>query len=124
MHLETALGTMALAADSVQHAKSAKLASVEAGSVDGFYMLAAFCFDAARKMEYFYKAARRFAEQGDPMLAQEIRNDNDAVKAAGGTKGYWKPTAEALEKIVLRLYNEIGEEHDRVLRQVAAGESR
>lgn len=120
MHLETALGTMALAVDSVQHAKGAKLGSVEPASLDGFYMLAAFCFDAARKMEYIYKATRRFAEEADPVLAAEIRRDNEAVKAAGGPKGYWKPTAEELEKIVLRLYNEIGEEHDRLLKKVAS----
>jgi hypothetical protein len=83
-------------------------------------MLAAFCFDAARKMEYIYKATRRFAEEADPALARQILADNEAVQKAGGPKGSWKPTAEALEKIVLRLYNEIGQEHDRLLRQVAA----
>lgn len=118
---DTALGTMCLAVDSVQHTKRAKLASVQPGSVEGFYMLAAFCFDAARKMEYIYKATRRFAEQADPKLAQQVLMDNEAVERAGGPKGDWKPTAEALEKIVLRLYNEIGEEHERLLRQVAKG---
>ena len=117
---ESALGSICLLVDSVQHGTSHKLASVEPGSVDGFYMLAAFCFDAARKMEYMFKATRQFAEQADPRLAREIRADNDAVKkAGGGEKNYWKPTAEALEKIMLRLYNEIGNEHDRLLRDAA-----
>jgi len=119
MHHDTALGTICLGVDSVQHARGPKLGSVKPGSVESFYMLAAFCFDAARKMEYIFKATRAYAEAGDPALARQIRDDNDAVKRAGGEDGDWKRTAESLETIILRLYNEIGDEHDRLLRQVA-----
>jgi len=124
MSEETALGSICLLIDSVQHTRNPKLASVEPGSVKGFYMLAALCFDAARKMEYMFKATRQFAEAADPALAREVLNDNEAVKKAAGRDGDWQKTAEALETIVLRLYNQVGEDHDRLLRRIAAGETR
>jgi hypothetical protein len=121
MSEKSALGGICLGVDSVQHASRPKLASVKPGSVEGFYMLAAFCFDAARKMEYIFKATREFGLAADQALAAEIKRDNDAVKEAGGSEGYWKETAERLEEIIIRLYKEVGREHEQLLERVAGG---
>jgi|SRR5882724_6045114 len=116
MSTESDLGAICLAVDGVQIRRASKLKSVKPGSVDGFYMLATYAFDLARKMEYVYKATREFARQADPKLAAEIKRDNDALDALGTD---WKARAEKAEEIILRLYNEIGEEHEKLLEQVA-----
>ena len=115
----TALGGICLGVNGTQHTVGPKLGSVEAGSREEIYMLAAFCFDAARKMEYIFKATRGFALEADPELAQEIKRDNDAVKRAAGAEKDWKKTAEALEQVIIRLYSEVGAEHERLLDRVA-----
>jgi len=114
----SALGGIALAADWPQIRNRSKLKSVEPGSVDAYYMLAAYVFDLTRKLEYVYKAARPFVLQADPALAAEIKRDNEALDALG-TK--WKAIAEKAEEILLRLYGEIGAEHETLLTLVAGG---
>lgn len=115
----TALGGIALAVDDIKVRLNPKLKSVEPGSVDGFYLLAAYVFDVARKLEYVYKATRVFALQADPALAAQIQRDNKAIEATGMR---WKEAAEKAEEILLRLYREIGEEHEQLLNLVARRE--
>lgn len=113
----SALGGIALAVDVIQTKGQSKLKSVEPGSVDAYYMLAAYVFDLSRKLEYVYKASRQFALQADPALAAEIKKDNEALGALGAN---WKAVAEKAEEILLRLYREIAEEHEILLKLAAA----
>lgn len=117
MSTESDLGGICLAVNGVKIKRKSKLKSVEPGSIDAYYMLATYAFDLARKMEYIYKATREFARRADPALAAEIKQDNDALDALGAD---WKASAEKAEEILLRLYQQIGEEHEKLLEQVAA----
>ncbi|HVH10221.1 MAG TPA: hypothetical protein VM736_10520 [Gemmatimonadales bacterium] len=109
------LGSIAIAVDTWPMKTSPKLESVGTDPERRFYMLAAYCFEAARKLEYVYKATRRYALEADPALAAEIKRDNEAVSAASGD---WKRTAETTEKILLRLLGEITEEHQTIVNLV------
>lgn len=108
--------------DRNQHLQTPKLASVEPGSIDAYYMLAAFCFDLNRKLYYTYKAARAMFPESAPFptdaksIAREVKRDNDTVAEAGQD---WKDTAEALERVMLRLFKEINEDHERLLNRMA-----
>lgn len=117
MSEESALGGACLAFDWIQIKHRSKLDSVKPGSIDAYYMLAAYVFDLARKHEYVYKAAREFALQADPALAAEIKRDNEALDAVAGK---WEAAARKAEEIMLRLYREVGEEHEKLLNRVAA----
>lgn len=111
-----ALGGISLAADDVQTGAGSKLATLREGTDDDHtWMLTAYCFDLARKLEYVYKAAREFAAFADPALAREIRTDNQAI----GEAATWRARAEAAEEILIRIRSEIGDEHHALLDQVA-----
>jgi hypothetical protein len=119
--VERALGSVAHACDRIPRLQSPKLSSVKPGSTESYYMLATFCFDAARKMEYVFKALRPFAERGDPDLAREIKSHNDHINAADLT---WEERARRAESVMLELFAQIGEDHEDVLNRVARGRGR
>lgn len=98
------------------HGFNAKLESVEVGSADSVYMVAAFCFDAMRRLQYMYKLARPLADQIPPDIAQEILADHDEINADGLT---WRQRAEAAERIMLRLHGELANEWENNLRHAA-----
>jgi hypothetical protein len=112
----TALGNMAIICEKSTSTRRAKLGSVKIGSDESYYMLAAFCFDLSRKMNYLYRAAREFASEADPTLAQQVIADNDAINAQGLS---WEQRARAAEAIMLRTVEELTDEHEQVLRKVA-----
>jgi hypothetical protein len=112
MSYGAALGAIALAVDDWPDMLSPKLKSVEGNPELRDYMLAAYCFDTARKLEYVYKATRRYALEADPELAAEIKRDNEALAK---TRGNWKATAETAEGILLRLLGDIIPEHKAIL---------
>ena len=116
--VERGLGSVALACDRIPRLLSPKLASVKPGSTESYYMLATFCFDAARKMEYLFKALRPFAERGDPGLAGEIKRHNDHINAPDLT---WEERARRAESVMLELCEDIGEDHEALLNRVARG---
>ncbi len=58
--VKSTLGALCAASDSPMRKTTKKLESVEAGSVEAFYMVAAYCFDLQRKMEYICKATLDF----------------------------------------------------------------
>jgi hypothetical protein len=114
--IRQALGDLCLIYDESVHQYRPKLATVEPGSIDAYYMLAAFCFDLARKMEYMYKATRRFAEYADAAPAAQVLADNKRINAPGRS---WKQVAETTEGILLRLARQIVPEHRRLLERAA-----
>lgn len=118
--VQRALGNMCLIIDGNQQHEEPKLRSVDPGSVDAYYMLAAFCFDLNRKLHYLFKATREFAREGhtDRAMANEVKRDNDYMYDDPSVKT-WKERAERAEKVLLRLYNEIHEEHEKLLQESA-----
>jgi hypothetical protein len=115
--VETAIGNVAIVCEKSTSVRRPKLDSVKVGSNEAFYMLAAFCFDLSRKMNYLYRAAREFAPDADPALARQLIVDNEAINAEGLS---WEQRARAAEVILRRTVEELTDEHDRVLARVAA----
>ena len=62
-------------------------------------MVATFCFDLQRKLEYLCKATLEYESRMDSGLAREILADNEALQADGLS---WKQRAELAEEIMLR----------------------
>lgn len=114
--IEAVLGTLSAGTQPPPTRRTGKLASVEVGSPESFYLLATYCFDLSRKLEYLSKVARPFASQIPPELAHEILEDTDAINAKGLT---WQERAEAAEKIMLRLHHELADDHERALKESA-----
>lgn len=114
--VERALADICVISEKSTTYTSPKLASVKLGSDEFLYMLAAFCFDLSRKMDYLFKATREFAPAASQALAREVLKDNNAINATGLT---WKQRAERAEEIMLRLAAEIGKAHDEVVRKAA-----
>jgi hypothetical protein len=94
---------------------TAKLASVEVGSPDSVYMVATFCFDLHRRLQYMAKITRTLAEHIPSDIAREMLADDEAIKAGAG----WRERAEAAERIMLRLHGELSEDWERELRRAA-----
>jgi len=114
--VETAIGNIAILAEKSTTRKKAKLKSVEIGSAEAYYMLAAFCFDLSRKMNYLFQATRDFAPEADSELAQLLIKDNNAINKDGLT---WEERARTAEAIMLRSVGELGEQHEQALQEVA-----
>jgi hypothetical protein len=115
--VERALGNICIIADGSMKHSTSKLQSVQPGSVEAYYMVAAFCFDLARKMDYVFKATEGFAEHADRDLAREVKRDNNSLYQEREVD--WKTLAERAEGILLRLYNEIHERHEDLLNRAA-----
>ena len=96
---------------------------VTPGSEDAFYMLAAYCFDLQRKMEYLYLVTRPYGESGDPDAAEERLADQLYINEPGLS---WKQRAFRAEARMLELRRRIGDDHRELLRRVAkrAGEAK
>jgi hypothetical protein len=113
--VERALGDIAIISEkSVTHV--APKLTVSLHSDEFLFMLATFCFDLSRRMDYLWKATKGFAGQAGQELAREVLKDNEAINAPGLP---WKERAERAEQIMLRLAAQIGKEHDRAMRDAA-----
>jgi hypothetical protein len=113
---QQALADIAIISERVTKGVTPKLSTVRPGSADFDFMLATFCFDLARRLNYAFKATRGFAAYADPALASEVLKDNEAINREGLT---WEQRARAAEEIMLRTTGEIEAEHDRLLREAA-----
>lgn len=114
--LEAAIGNIAIISEKSTTRQSVKLKSVKIGSDESYYMLAAFCFDLSRKVNYLFRATREFAPKADPELAQQFMEDNESINEDGLT---WEERAKRAEAIMLRSVRELGEQHERALSEVA-----
>lgn len=113
--VERALGDIAIISEKVVTRTKSKL-TIPLHSDEFLYMLATFCFDLSRRMDYLWKATKGFAGQTSQELAREVLKDSEAINAPDLL---WKQRAERAEQIMLRLAAEIGEEHDRAVREAA-----
>lgn len=118
--IEAVLATLSGGGQPPPRGLTKKLESVEVGSQESFFLLATYCFDLSRKLEYLSKVALPFAEHIPPVIAREILEDTDRINAPGGT---WETRARAAEEIMLRLHEEIGEESRQALERAAHQEA-
>jgi hypothetical protein len=114
--VETAIGNVAIISERSVTRQTQKLDSVSIGSPESYYMLAAFCFDLSRKVNYLFQATRDFASQADPALARLMMDDNNAINEDGLT---WEQRARIAEQIMLRSVAELGNQHEQALRAAA-----
>jgi hypothetical protein len=98
---------------------TAKLDSVTVGQPDSIYMLAAYCFDLTRRLQYLAKVARPLVDHIPPDIAREIIADNERINEDGIS---WEERARRAEEIMIRLHREAGSGWDRALREAAERE--
>lgn len=114
---EEALGSIALAANDVIKHGSPKLKEYQSQE-EQLWMVTAYVFDLARKMELIYRATRRFAQQdrADPELARLIKGQNDALHDPNLG---WEEIARKLEQMMIGLFADHQVEHEQLLERAA-----
>ena len=118
-----------IAIDGLPIHTSPKLQSVEPDQSEAYYLLATYCFDLQRKMQYLYRilnrVARRVADQGleDEQLraiSKELLADEEKLNGPGMT---WRQRAEGMERRMIELHAMIEKDREELLRRFAGGGS-
>ena len=120
MSVNSALGAMALIVDQIPKMSSPKLEGMKPGSEESFYLLAAYCFNLSRKLEYFFLAAREFGLDADQTVIQRLQRDRTELSKVSG----WQAIAEKEEELMRRLFNEISGDYDAMWNRVSGGTKR
>jgi hypothetical protein len=118
MSVNSALGAMAVVVDRIPTMTKNKLLGIKPGSDEAFYLLAAYCFNLSRKLEYFFLAAREFGLDADRTVVQRLKRDRDELARAGSE---WRAVAEKEEELMRRLYGEIKDDYEALWNRVAEG---
>ncbi len=121
MSVNSALGSVAIIVDQIPHMTAPKLEGLKPGSDEAFYMLAAFCFNLSRKLEYFFLATREFGRDADRAVAQRLKRDRDELARAGSD---WRSIAVKEEELMRRIYGEIKDDYEALWASKTGGESR
>jgi hypothetical protein len=85
--------------------RTAKLDSVKTPKEFDF-MVATFCFDAQRKLLYFYKAALPLLEHADPAFLQTARRHSEEINRPKT----WEERAKIAERIMIELQTELDQQ--------------
>lgn len=109
MSVNSALGSVAIIVDQIPHMFDNKLKGLKPGSDDAFYMLAAFCFNVSRKLEYFFLATKEFGQDADRAIALRLKRDRDELASAGTD---WHSIAVKEEELMRRIYGEIKDDYE------------
>lgn len=109
MSVNSALGAMAIIVDQIPKMSSNKLKGIKPGSDEAFYLLAAYCFNLSRKLEYFFLAAREYAPEAERAVIQGLRRDREELSKVGSE---WKAIAEKEEELMRRIFDEIKVDYD------------
>jgi hypothetical protein len=116
-----------IAIDGLPIHTSPKLASVEPDQTEAYYLLATYCFDLQRKMQYLYRIlnrlAHRVADQGleDDRLreiARELLADEERLNGPGMT---WRQRAEGMERRMIELHAAIEKDREELLKRFTGG---
>lgn len=101
--MEAVLGTLSVLGSGPVKGFTDKLKSVKGPKdPEAFYLVATYCFDLMRRLEYLIKVARPFSDQVPPELAARFASDSDSINAPDT----WQGRAEAAEKVMLDLWKE------------------
>jgi len=115
MSVNSALGAFSIIVDQIPKMSSNKLEGIKPGSDEAFYLLAAYCFNLSRKLEYFFLAAREFAPEANRAVVQRLKRDRDRLAGAGTD---WRTIAVTEEELMRQLYVEIEKDYDALWRRV------
>lgn len=118
MSVNSALATMGIIVDQIPRMSSDKLKGIKPGSDEAFYLLAAYCFNLSRKLEYFFLATREFGSEADRAVVQRLKRDRDELARAGTE---WRAIAEKEEELMRRLYDEIKDDYEALWKRVTEG---
>jgi hypothetical protein len=118
MSVNSALGAMAVVVDRIPTMTKNKLLGIKPGSDEAFYLLAAYCFNLSRKLEYFFLAAREFGLDADRTVVQRLKRDRDELARAGSE---WREIAEKEEELMRRLYGEINNDYETLWKRLTEG---
>jgi len=109
MSVNSALGAMAIIVDQIPKMSSNKLKGIKPGSDEAFYLLAAYCFNLSRKLEYFFLALREYAPEAERAVVQRLQRDREELVKVGSE---WKSIAEKEEELMRRIFDEIKDDYD------------
>jgi hypothetical protein len=118
MSVNSALGAMAVVVDRIPTMTKNKLLGIKPGSDEAFYLLAAYCFNLSRKLEYFFLAAKEFGLDADRAVVQRLQRDRDELARAGSE---WREIAEKEEELMRRLYDDIKNDYETLWKRVTEG---
>ena len=94
-----------------------KLAKIDVKSPEAFYLLATYCFDLERKLEYLVQVTRPYAPFLPPALAVQMAEDTAIINQEGIS---WEQRAIAAQTIMIRLYRENGgDEYEQTLKEAS-----
>jgi hypothetical protein len=100
---------------------SPKLRGIKPVSDEAFYLLAAYCFNLSRKLEYFFLATKEFAPQADREVVERLARDREELSRAGSD---WQAIAEKEEELMRRIYGEIQSDYDAVWNRLTSSTER
>ena len=106
--VETVVASAALTNYPIPKRRTEKLASVKTPKEFDF-MVATFCFDAQRKLLYFYKAALPLMEHADPAFLQTARRHSEEINQPDT----WEERARIAERIMIELQKELDQDMER-----------
>jgi hypothetical protein len=111
-----ALAGMYIISDNGLKRSSAKLRQgVGPGDPEGFYMLAAYCFDLARRFYYLTELTAPFRASASDEFRGRVSRENDYIQ--GGDGDSWESRAKRAEELLLRYAgSEAAREHDAFMR--------
>lgn len=118
MSVNSALGAMAIAVDQIPRMNNPKLQGIKPMSDEAFYLLAAYCFNLSRKLEYFFMAAKEFAPQADRAVVRRLAHDREELARAGSD---WRAIAEKEEELMRRIFSDIKTDYDAVWNRLTSG---
>jgi hypothetical protein len=101
--VETVIANAGLTKYPIPKRRTEKLASVDIGGREFDFMLATFCFDAQRKLLYFYKAALPLLEHADREFLQTAQRHSEEINRPKT----WEERAKIAERIMIDLQKEL-----------------
>jgi hypothetical protein len=107
--VETVVASAALTNYPIPKKRTPKLASVKTPEEFDF-MVATYCFDAQRKLLYFYKAALPLLEHADPEFLRTAQRHSEEINRPNIS---WEERAKIAERIMIELQTELDQEMER-----------
>jgi hypothetical protein len=101
--LDKTLGNVCVACSNTPTKRSPKLATVNWNSEEGFYLLATYCFDLARKMKYLFDATKEFGADADPAFKARAFQATNDINSTSLTS--WKQRAQLAEDLLHEMYD-------------------
>jgi hypothetical protein len=107
--VETVVANAGLTTYPIPKKREAKLDKVEIGGREFDFLVATYCFDAQRKLLYFYKAALPLLEHADPEFLETARRHSEEINRPKT----WEERAKIAERIMIELQKELDQEMER-----------